>query len=79
MKVYKINSVAHVANGTERNEEEEEEEEKEKEKEKGKEEEKEKEEEKGKEEEKEKEEAVITKRIMESFWSTPVYSKIREN
>ncbi len=64
MKVYKINSVAHVANGTERKEEEEEEEEKEKEKE---------------EEEKEKEEAVITKRIMESFWSTPVYSKIREN
>ncbi len=60
MQVYKINSIAHMANGTERTEEEEEEEEKEKEK------------EKEKEEDKEKEEAVITKRIMESFWSTPV-------
>ncbi len=58
MKVYKINSVAHMVNGTERKEEDEEEEEKEKEKE--------------EEKEKEKEEAVITKRIMESFWSTPV-------
>ncbi len=59
MKVYKINSVAHEANGKERKEEEEEEEE-------------EKDKEKEKEEEKEKVEAVITKRIMESFWSTPV-------
>jgi hypothetical protein len=62
VKVYKINSVAHMANGTERKEEEEEEEEMEKEMEK----------EKEKKKEKEEEEAVITKKIMESFWSTPV-------